>query len=389
MPFQSRQTSGRAAGFTLVELLLAMALLILIAALVSQAAQQTGEVWQRASGRIQAFQEARAAFESMNRTLAQATLNGYHDYYDAMNRPRASFSTAERASFVPAAYGRCSDLHFICGRAATLLAAAPLRTQGHAVFFQAPLGRSATHDSLRGALNACGYFIDFGSDDAFVPAPVRESPGHLPRYRFRLMEMVQRTERLGVYESGPGAGRDWFANHARASSRVLAENVVLLVLLPLLPAYEDHPSAAGLGVSLAPCYQFNSRVPRGGLEDPAWLGASPPFPGDAFLAHPGPAHPARPSSRHHQLPPLMRVILVVIDESSARQIQGDSADLPRALDLDGAGLFRNAGSLEADLRAVEDICNAEPGNPTQNTLRLNYRVFTTDLMMREARWSAL
>ncbi len=84
----------------------------------------------------------------------------------------------------------------------------------------------------------------------------------------------------------------------------------------------------------------------------------------------------------------MRVLMVVLDEASAARLQGDSTTPPAALDFSGAGLFRNAAALEADLRAVENICNAEPGNLTQNITPLTYRIFSTEIMMREAKWSA-
>jgi uncharacterized protein (TIGR02599 family) len=389
----SPQRSIRA--FTLVELMLAVVVLALVVVVVAQMTQQTSQVWRSSMGRIQSFQEARGAFESMTRTLSQATLNTYYDYYDSTNRPRTVLTAADRAAFVPHVYDRLSDLHFISGQARTLLAASPqaVPTQTQAVFFQAPLGHSAAHESLRASLNACGYFLKFGSDEASVPEPVREAAGYKPRYRYRLMEMTQRTERLGVYQTGAGKPQDWFVNHAEATGRVLAENVIALVLLPKLSPREDSPTGKGDGVSLAPQYNYNSRVPRSATDDVAWSGADPPFPGDTFTTHPPAPGPGLPpqsvnASRHHQLPPLMRVVMVVLDEASATRLQGDSITPPAVLDFSGAGLFRNAAALEADLRAVEDICNAESGNLTKNTTRLTYRIFSTEIMMREAKWSA-
>lgn len=383
-------TRSSTRGFTLLELLLAVALLAFMVAVVSQMTQQTSQVWRSSVNRIQSFQEGRAAFESMTRTLNQATLNTYYDYYDGTNRPRNQLAAADRAAFVPVAYDRISDLHFISGQSVTLLAAspAPVNTQTHAVFFQAPLGRSAAYESLRGALNACGYFLKFDSDAASVPDPVKKASGYKPRYRYRLMEMTQRTERLGVYQGAPTGTQDWFVNQADGASRVVAENVIALVLLPKLSAHDDLPSAPGNGVSMAPSYNYNSRVPRGALEDPAWPGADPPFPGDSFPAYPSPGTKSVSASRHHQLPPLMKVVMVVLDEASARELQGDATTPPKVLDFSGAGLFRNAAALEADIKAVEDICNAAPGNLTKNQQRLTYRVFSTEIIMREAKWSA-
>ncbi|HSJ01050.1 MAG: prepilin-type N-terminal cleavage/methylation domain-containing protein [Verrucomicrobium sp.] len=379
-----------APAFTLVELLLAVALLAFIVAVVSQMTQQTSQVWRSSANRIQSFQEARAAFESMTRTLNQATLNTYHEYYDASNRPRAQLTAADRAAFVPATYDRYSDLHFISGQAGTLLAASPkaVQTQTHAVFFQAPLGRSAAYDSLRGALNACGYFLKFSSDEAAVPEPVKKAPQYKARYRYRLMEMTQRTERLGVYQGTATSSQDWFVNQADGASRVVAENVVAIVLLPKLSAHDDVPSGAGAGVSLAPRYNYNTRVPRAAMDDPSWPAADPPFPADQFLAYPSSGGSAVGASRHHQLPPLMKVVMVVLDEASASLVQGNATTPPKALDFSGVGLFRNAAAMDSDLKAVEDILNAQPGNLTQNQQRLTYRIFSTEIIMREAKWSA-
>jgi len=43
--------------------------------------------------------------------------------------------------------------------------------------------------------------------------------------------------------------------------------------------------------------------------------------------------------------------------------------------------------MDADIQAVEDICNAKTGNLTGNRQRLTYRVFSTEILMREAKWS--
>jgi len=372
-------------AFTLVEMLVSLALLAIIVGVVIQMTDQTSSLWRSSAMRIQAFQEARAGFESMSRNLSQATLNAYYDYYDASNTPRKNLGGAALASFAPATYDLISDLHFVSGQAATLLPPGDtgITTQTHAVFFQAPLGYSAFYPQLNNALNACGYFLQFDDASTMVPVHVRDTPGYQPRYRFRLMEMSQRTETLTVYAPGK-AQNDWFRQHALGNSRVIAENVIAFVLLPRLPSREDLPTAAGRGVSLAPNYNYNSRVPFGASTDPAWPAASPPFPPDGFTAYPITGSTAE-RKRHDRLPPLMRVVMIVIDESSAVRLQGGSTTPPAAIDLAQTNLFTDASRLDDDIRAVEDICNARPGNLTGNTQRLTYRVFSTDLIMRDAK----
>jgi uncharacterized protein (TIGR02599 family) len=379
---------ARCAAFTLVELLVSVVLLALIIGVVLQMSDQTSKIWRASAAKIQAFQEARAGFEAMTRKLGQATLNTYYDYYDSANQPRTALSGTALASFNPATYGRVSDLHFIAGQAGTLLKKSPqpLITQTHAVFFQAPLGYSVAYRELDNALNACGYFLQFDDAAEALPDHVVGAPGYQPRYRFRLMEMMQRTERSGIYDPAATTKNDWFVNHAATSSRVLAENVIALVLLPALSPREDDPAGAGRGVSIAPHYNYNSRISLGETSDNSWLGATPPFPPDQFTTYPAQGTPV-PASRHHQLPPAIRVVMIVLDETSASRLQGSATTVPAAIDLSTTGLFTEADQFLADIQALEDICNARPGNRTGNTQKLTYRVFNTEILLREAKWS--
>jgi uncharacterized protein (TIGR02599 family) len=376
------------AAFTLVELLVSMVLLILVTGVVLQMSDQTGRIWRSSAAKIQAFQEARAGFEAMTRKLSQATLNTYYEYYDSAHQPRSRLTGSALANFTPATYDRFSDLHFISGQSAALLAQSPqpLITQSQAVFFQAPLGYSTAYHKLDNALNACGYFLQFDDGSAGVPDHVLLTPSYRPRYRFRLMEMMQGTERLDVYDPTPARANDWFVQDAAGASRVLAENVIALVLLPKLSQREDDPNGQGKGVSVAPNYNYNSRIPLAGTSDPSWPGANPPFPPDQFTAYPANGSPVT-ASRHHQLPPTMRVVMIVLDEASANRLQGTSTTPPAAIDFSSTSLFTDARNLEADVRAVEDICNAKPGNLTGNRERLTYRVFNSEIIMREAKWS--
>ena len=51
-----------------------------------------------------------------------------------------------------------------------------------------------------------------------------------------------------------------------------------------------------------------------------------------------------------------------------------------------ANLF-TVGAVEGDLEKFEDILSATPGNLAANTLKLNYFVFQTDVIIRGAKWS--
>ncbi len=373
-------------GFTLIELLVATAVFLVIVGVVLQITDQTSKIWRSSTAKIQSFQEARAGFDSMTRMLSQAMLNTYYDYYDSLNQSRSTMTTtAQLASFTPVAYDRVSDLHFVSGQAATLLGASPtaIKTQTHAVFFQAPKGYSVAYEGLDNALNACGYFLQFDGGTAVVPDFIKNAPGFQPRYRFRMMEMTQSTEELAIYGNQTN---DWFVKNAAANSRVIAENVIALVLLPKLSDRQDDPAAAGNGVSIAPNYNYNSRVPLKAASDPAWPSATPAFPPDAFSAYPTGGGTIS-ATRHHQLPPVVRMIMIVIDEASAAKLQAGGSGVPSAIDLSATGLFTDASKLSADIQAVEDICNAKAGNLTGNTQKLTYRVFSSDIILRQAKWS--
>ena len=375
------------AGFTLTELLVATAVFFVIVGVVLQFTDQTSKIWRNATAKIQAFQEARAGFDSMTRNLAQATLNTYYDYYDNLNRPRSAMTTtSDLAAFTPETYDRNSDLHFLSGQANTLLAGSPdaVKTQTQAVFFQAPKGYSVNYQGLDNALNACGYFLQFDDGASVVPDFIKNAPGFQPRYRFRMMEMTQSTEALSVYNNPVTQPNDWFVKNAAANSRVIAENVIALVLLPKLPDRQDDPAGAGKGVSLAPNYNFNSRIPLKATSDPSWTG----FPPDAFKAYPTGVAGGTDVTRHHQLPPVMKAVMIVLDEASASRLQGSSTTVPAAIDFSGTSLFTDATKLNEDIQAVEDILNAKPGNLTGNTQKLTYRVFSTDIIMRQAKWSS-
>ncbi len=379
--FPKRQSTS---AFTLVEMLVSSAVLIIILAIVFTIITEIGQIWKSSNNRIQTFQEARAGFEAMTRRVGQATLNTYYDYYQKVGSNYSIRTTANSATFVPNTYDRVSELHFISGQAKTLLGGSPttVTTQTHGLFFQAPLGYSVTYPRLDNSLNASGFYLKFDDGASFVPDYIKTAPSYKARYRYRLMEMLQPTETLGVYFGNPN---DWFANNAVSNSRVLAENVIAMIILPKLPPSQDTSTN---GTAMAPTYNYNSRIGLGQTSDSSWTTASPTFPGDQFSATTASGTTLN-LTRHNQLPPVLHVIMVVIDEPSALKLQGTATTVPKAIDFATLTptLFSDATKLTADLQAVEDICNAKSGNLTDNTMRLNYRIFDSDVIIRDSQWS--
>lgn len=315
-------------------MLAAAAILTVILTVIFGITQQTGNAWRSTSAKIDAFQGARAAFENITQTLGQATLNVYYDYYDAQGDRRTA---ANAATFVPAAYGRYSDLHFLSGKA---LAPGQIT---HSVFFQTPAGYSdaAPLEGMNTLLNACGFFVTHGRDPA-RPAFLDDLPQPPPdKYRHRLMQFLQPSQELAVLATPSGSL--WLTDALDGPAvpvRQIAENIVALIVRP---RRADRDS----GAPLAPLYEYDSRT-----------GTSVPQ-----------------AATQHQLPPLVDIIMVAIDENSARRLENGSTPP----DLGLASLFSTEANLEIDLATLET---------TLNTRHITYRIFRTTVPLRNAKWSS-
>ncbi len=346
-------------AFSLIEMLVATAVLVLIMAMIASFTSQTGKIWKRSAEKIQSFQGARAAYDAMTSHLSQATLNAYLDYYDSTLSPR---TPANSLTFVPSSYARNSALHFVVDQASKIVPNDQESHPGQAVFFLAPLGftqTASTFGNLPNMLNACGYYVEFNSDRPNIPSFLTSLPGIKERYRYRLMEFLQPTESLGIY-SLPSTGSasqydQWFANFlppnlavSSAPLRTMAENIIALVILPELSTRDR----ANTGTPLAPLYTYDSRA------------------GDITQVS------------HHQLPPLLRVVMVAIDETSAAHLTPPGTTAPPGSVnglLTGSGaLFQTASQIDADLVTLSNALVAQ---------HVNYRIFDTDIAIRGARWS--
>lgn len=312
-------------GFTLLELLVSCVIFIVILALVTGIMNGASSLWLRHRSQAAAFESARAGFDTITRTLAQSVLNTYWEVQGTR-------------------YGRASELHFLLGPAAALLGQSDTASwPGDAVFFQATLGRPADTDLKRLPLllNSTGYFVRF---DAGPPIPSFLEPFTEVRNRFRLYEWMQPTERLGVYTATSGASSSplaWFRDDiaTMASTAVLAENVIGLILLA------EFPEAGG---NIVPVYSYDSRDGN----EPRTL---------------------------HQLPPRIRVVMVVLDEPSARRLADQYGATPPPVTPD-AGWFQNPSQFDADLADWEDkLRGIQP--------RIAYRIFTATVSIQNAKWS--
>ena len=114
------------AAFSLIELLISLAVLSVLVVLAASLIGTIQDVWKRSSARTEQFRSARQALETISARLSQATLNPY-------------WVVQTNASGVPVRYERQSDLRFLTAQAPTLTA---LAQPGGALFFQAPTGYS-------------------------------------------------------------------------------------------------------------------------------------------------------------------------------------------------------------------------------------------------------
>lgn len=357
------------AAFTLVEIMVSLAVLTILLLISAQVIGQVQSTWSASNARVSQFREARTAFDILTRNISQATLNTYIDYD---NNYIATAGTSAAAA-APASYVRNSDLQFICGPASTLVTGGggADALPGHAVFFQAPLGvtNSASLVGLDRLLCARGYFVQYTSDESWIPAFI--PPGN-SSFRYRLMEYSPPAEQNLIYPAGitGTVTKTWFAGAGVSSgtaggaaalpvTRPVADNIVALIISPRreLKATENastaETQASGL-TEIADDYNYDSTLVNLPTSN-------------------------SPQGTQHLLPPLVKVVLVAIDERSAKQLEqysGSAGSPPLETDVNQA--FSKAYELESEL---EDLVSK------LQQRKLNYRVFSATVQLRGAKWS--
>ncbi len=392
-------------AFTLVELLVSTAIITLIMLVLVGITNQTSQTWRYTTDKIEKFQSARDGFESMTRRLSQATLNTYWDYLGIVPpsntlAPRSKIiTTNEYKNFIPISYGRMSELRFLSGPMTNSPSASLVPGAGnggggdderhwptHGVFFQAPLGlvtddaptksalnlpAASPYGSMDTLLNTWGYFVEVGNDldrPSFITDSV--SP---KRWRSRLMELQQPAERMSVYDlQYPTSTTSWVAQTAWISTpltisrsgglrpvRTLAENVVALIVLPKL-SKQDEDARGKSADPLCPNYTYDSTKT-----------ANPGNPGGDPEINP-----------KNQLPPIVQVTMVAIDEKSAARLV-DRFGKQSYMGPDTSSMFiSNSKTFETpktgELAAYEQLL--------VNT-GATYRIFTSNVSIRGAKWS--
>jgi uncharacterized protein (TIGR02599 family) len=158
----------------------------------------------------------------------------------------------------------------------------------------------------------------------------------------------------GLKRDSSGSGNAAKFNYASP----LADNIVALIILPK-KAVKDRVKATRLN-ELAPGFEYDSwRV----LTKDTTEG----------LAN---------ASRDNLLPPIVQVVMIAIDEPSAIRANYTPANPPKWT----KDLFQDPVATSSEDRFLAEIQKLED-NLQKDSSRINYRVFSTDVVIRGSKWS--
>lgn len=377
------RSARRAAAFTLVELMISITILVILMLVVTQVIGIVQRNWVRANSRVAQFREARIAFDTLTRNISQATLNTYwENEFDPLRTDAAGQKVSKAKNYV-----RRSELQFVCGPTPQVLSAASGSSEnypGHAVFFQAPLGitrlvaasgAQANTENMVNLLCGRGYFVEWGDDQPYRPPFLNNLTTVPTRFRIRLMEYSPTAEMNRIYAEVARPitehSKLWFQEAlnttvqdneqvaTRAFTRPIAENILALVISPQL---ESTTAISTVPHSIAPQYYYDSTL----------------------VTNPGANNVGGSQGTQHLLPPLLKVTMIAMDQRAGETLSSNE-ELRGEILSATAGLFTNAAQFEEDLEGTAD----EPGTLEKLLLRnkINYRVFTTTLALKQARWS--
>lgn len=340
----------------MIEMLVSMAILAIILVMTTAMVSGTQKSLRAARASASQYREARRAFAVLTRTLQQTTLNTYWDYDDPEN---------------PSRYLRQSELHFVTGPSDEVLNEQDI--YGHAVFFNAPFGfagsdatgedpSSDPYRDLESLLNAWGYYVTYAEDDdapAFIQAL---QPDIISVKRgFRLMEYRQPSEKLSIYKedlreaSSKAAAYGWFRDHLKEHSRVVADNIIALVIRPVVSASDAEEKG----------------------EDPWWI--APDYLYDSRGKQLSTMSGAASEASANQVPPILELTLVAVEEESYQAYERRGKGDPKSrLSSLIEGLFQDPEDLEEDLATLEKEL-AE--------LKIAHEVFQASVGLRTAKWS--
>lgn len=379
-------------GFTLVEIMVSVTILVVLMMIVANFVSLVQRTWVRSNSQVSQFREARIAFDLLTRNLSQATLNSYwENEFENLGNDSAGQVVTKARNYI-----RQSELQFVCGPtvgANGLFASGSAPNYpGHGVFFQAPLGitnrastpvanGAADTENMVNLMCGRGYFVEWGSDEAFRPTFLASIGSVPPRFRLRLMEYSPTAEENKIYRPDyrpiVDHSKQWFQDALTtqvqagtekgvgAVTRPVAENILCLIISPQTSAasLSTPGGATGKVYDIAPMFVYDSTL----------------------VANPGAtAKSGSAQGTRHLLPPILKVSMVALDHLAGEQLSFNDTLRQEVVGAVGAG-FQNAANLQADLEGTPDT----PGTLKQLliTKRLNFRIFTTSIALKQSRWS--
>ncbi len=385
-------------GFTLIELLLSMSVLAMLMLLITNVISVTQKTWSRTNARVSQFREARMAFELMTRNLSQATLNNYWQSVDTSGNTISTFQNLGQAPAQPKSYVRQSELDFVCGKTTDLLSGSDAgKYPGHGVFFQATLGNvslvaggNVNTENMVNLLCGRGYFLNLGDDKNFRPSVLTES-SHVPtRTRYRLMEYNPTAEMNRIYDSTirpivnptdatKNFSKQWFQDAyisdpdsqatdtalAHSFVRPVAENIIALVISPQI---SNNANGTEDVTKYAPNYAWDStQIQNSGAPAPKAVSGQ------------------LTQGTQHTLPPLLKITMVAVDTAAGETLSQSVNGIQKLLDTELGKLFTSAAKYDS----LDSAYNKDLISLTSFLIKnhLNYRVFTTTVILKQAKWS--
>jgi len=136
-------------------------------------------------------------------------------------------------------------------------------------------------------------------------------------------------------------------------ARVLADNIIAFIVLPKLTSRED-----ATGTALAPNYSYDTTAVGQGSVSKSY-------------------------NSKNQLPPVVQISMVAIDETSAlRMTAADNSALQAKLST----LFTDASKYQSDL-VIDSADASQSLEEYLASKNIAYRVFTTNVSIKGAKWS--
>ncbi len=314
-------------SFTLVEVLVALTVFLVLLSILFAIISQVAIVMRQSTRQVEAFQAARLGYDVMTRTIGQATLNTYLDYDNSTS---------------PSYYLRKSDLDFVLGPSGSTSGGFPgTPGTGQAVFFQAPLNYTtnvAGYSGTEALLNTTGYYVSFTTNSG-IPSHV--NPGSNP-YRFRLMQLLVPTENNTIFTA---TGDGWFTDPTLSGFAMpVADNVIALIIRPQDPS-QNPPT------DITPDYSYDANS-------------------NAMVT------PQIPTAK--QLPPVLQVTMVAIDEVSAKRLDTGSSTAPAVITSALNGKFQTVTNYAKDISNLESALTAA---------HIPYKIFSSNVPLRESKWT--